>query len=479
MANISLSSLVKGSSSLGFTGSRGFTGSFGFSGSRGYTGSQGFVGSAGPSAWTPIANAQMTISQDNTFIKTSGTNGAFDGQVYSKEGYVTAAVSAYMSGLNQGPNTLFGLTTNTTSTSTSSLNYAFLIDYNYVKVQELGNTVTLNQLSPGTTGYDDVNNTFGPISGGVTSLQIVYDGENVKYYVDTTLIRSVARSSSSMLYFSSFFAYVNQTVPTGGISHVTFGAVGRNGYTGSTGSLGYTGSIGFTGSAGAGFTGSAGAGFTGSAGTAGSAGTTGFTGSVGFTGSAGAGFTGSAGTAGSAGTTGFTGSVGFTGSAGGTGFTGSIGFTGSGSTGFTGSAGAGFTGSAGTVGFTGSAGGGLTSTAGFTTWTGVPYDIGSAVVGKPTASQNVLKFRTVRAFTIGTTGHMANADVAATASTTFTIYKNAGSIGSVVFGAGATTSTITIASTSFAAGDKFVITAPASIDSTLSDIDFSFFATLN
>jgi len=58
--------------------------------------------------------------------------------------------------------------------------------------------------------------------------------------------------------------------------------------------------------------------------------------------------------AGSAGTTGFTGSVGFVGSAGTNGFTGSIGFTGS--VGFVGSTGVGFAGSAGTNGFTGSIG---------------------------------------------------------------------------------------------------------------------------
>ena len=180
---------------------------------------------------------------------------------------------------------------------------------------------------------------------------------------------------------------------------------------------------------------------------------------------------------GAQGITGAKGDTGFTGS------TGSIGYTGSASTviGFTGSAGEfGYTGSASTViGFTGSAGEIITSTSSFTTFTNVPYDIGSSVLGKPTASVVVLRFRAARPFTVVTTGHQAIADIAATSSTVFTIAKNNTTIGNASFASGATTATVTVASTSFAAGDKLIITAPAGVDATLADIDFTLVAKLD
>jgi hypothetical protein len=474
---------------LGFTGSAGnlgFTGSAGpigpangYTGSRGFTGSVGFTGSGGTLSWNPQITANIITvsytSSGNEYSKISGVQGVYDGQLRSLGGYQLASCFAY-AGLNPSDSSglVFGLTTDPSSTSINQFSYGFLVklpvgsSFYTTTIIENGIEQSLNQLPSDSPLRINNTNTLIDALG----YQITYDGNNVNYYASNTLVRSTPRTIGSLLYFNSLFKTRSET-----LYNVSFTSIGLTGFTGSAGA-GFTGSAGTTG-----FTGSVG--FTGSAGTAGaagSAGSTGFTGSLGFTGSAGIGFTGSAGAAGSAGSTGFTGSAGagFTGSAG---SAGTVGFTGSagsaGTVGFTGSAGSGFTGSAGAIGFTGSSGDSITSTANITTWTNVPYDIGSTVIGKPAASGVVLRFRAVRAFTIDSTGHQAFADIAATASTVFTVAKNSSSIGTVTFGAGATTSTVSVTSTSFIVGDKLVVTAPASADATLSDIDFSFVAKLD
>ena len=114
-----------------------------------------------------------------------------------------------------------------------------------------------------------------------------------------------------------------------------------------------------------------------------------------------------------------------------------------------------------------------------TTWANLPYDVGSTVVGKPTASETVLRFRAVRPFTVQSSGHEIVANVAATGSTVFTVTKNTTSIGSITFAAAATVPTVTVTATSFAAGDKLIITAPSVVDATLADIDLTLIAKLN
>lgn len=65
----------------------------------------------------------------------------------------------------------------------------------------------------------------------------------------------------------------------------------------------------------------------------------------------------------------------------------------------------------------------------------------------------------------------AAAAIAATAQTTYTLFKNGGSIGTIVFAASGTTGTFTVASeVSFAAGDIFEIRGPSTADGSLADI---------
>jgi hypothetical protein len=111
----------------------------------------------------------------------------------------------------------------------------------------------------------------------------------------------------------------------------------------------------------------------------------------------------------------------------------------------------------------------------------IPYDIASAIMGKPAGAAVVMRFVAVRAFTIpaGATGSIAKTSTVATASTTFSLQKNGAAFGTMVFGAGAASGTFTVAAaTSFAAGDVFTIVAPTTADATFGDCEFTIAATL-
>ena len=75
----------------------------------------------------------------------------------------------------------------------------------------------------------------------------------------------------------------------------------------------------------------------------------------------------------------------------------------------------------------------------------------------------------------GMTGSQGTAETAATAQTDFDVQKNGVSAGTMRFAAAATTATFIMATaTSFSPGDKLQLIAPATPDSTLADIAWSF-----
>ena len=105
------------------------------------------------------------------------------------------------------------------------------------------------------------------------------------------------------------------------------------------------------------------------------------------------------------------------------------------------------------------------------------FSIGTFIAGKPGASEKLIRFKTPKAFTlpVALTGSQFVAEVAATASTTFTITKNGTSIGTLAFAASGTVPTITFATaTAFVVGDVLGLNAPATADATLADISFTF-----
>lgn len=106
-----------------------------------------------------------------------------------------------------------------------------------------------------------------------------------------------------------------------------------------------------------------------------------------------------------------------------------------------------------------------------------PYDFYAFVPGVMVNSMTILGIDALRAFTfpISLTGSVFKAGVAATGSTTVTLLKNGVSIGTVVWSASGTTGAITFAgAVSFAVGDIFTMTGPATADATLANIRFNF-----
>lgn len=64
-----------------------------------------------------------------------------------------------------------------------------------------------------------------------------------------------------------------------------------------------------------------------------------------------------------------------------------------------------------------------------------------------------------------------------TGAATFVIAKNGTQVGTIVFSAGNASGVVTVDSAVlFAVGDKLTVTAPASVDATLADVDFTLVA---
>lgn len=106
-----------------------------------------------------------------------------------------------------------------------------------------------------------------------------------------------------------------------------------------------------------------------------------------------------------------------------------------------------------------------------------PYDIAFSVYGKPTASETVMRFKTPRSFILpqAQTNAQASAVTPATASTVFTVKRNAANIGTITFAPASTAGTIALTAThTFNVGDSFSVIAPVGADATLADIDVTF-----
>lgn len=106
----------------------------------------------------------------------------------------------------------------------------------------------------------------------------------------------------------------------------------------------------------------------------------------------------------------------------------------------------------------------------------IAYDIMSQANGLLTASHHLLNLIATRAFTLpqNLTGSFCKAQTAANSSTTFIIYKNASSIGTVTFSALSTDGVIDLPlAISFSPGDVLRVVGPGTPDNTLSDVAIS------
>lgn len=105
----------------------------------------------------------------------------------------------------------------------------------------------------------------------------------------------------------------------------------------------------------------------------------------------------------------------------------------------------------------------------------IRFDINFSFVGIPTASQKSAVYTAQRAITIDYTAPGNAAALAASgASAAFTVYKNNVSAGTITFSTSATGTYSIGSNIVLAAGDTLYIGAPASPDSTLSDIGIGF-----
>jgi hypothetical protein len=104
------------------------------------------------------------------------------------------------------------------------------------------------------------------------------------------------------------------------------------------------------------------------------------------------------------------------------------------------------------------------------------YLLGMTFDGSPTAAQVVLRHPAAISYQLpaSLSGSQFYAAVACTATCTFTLKKNGGSIGTIQFATGATGGTATFSTAqSFSVGDKLTIEAPSPADSTLANLGFT------
>jgi len=102
------------------------------------------------------------------------------------------------------------------------------------------------------------------------------------------------------------------------------------------------------------------------------------------------------------------------------------------------------------------------------------YDLGVFYPGKPSADEVILRFPFPRIVNFGTdmSGSYANAGVAATSETIFSLQKDSGEIATCTFAAAASVGSYS-GEDNFSAGEVLRIVAPASADATLENIGFT------
>ena len=103
--------------------------------------------------------------------------------------------------------------------------------------------------------------------------------------------------------------------------------------------------------------------------------------------------------------------------------------------------------------------------------------IAVTIEGIPTATQRLLRYRTTQALDLVAASSLGDADIAATASTVFTVKINGVTAGTITFGAGQTVGVAAFTVTAVPLGALLEIYAPGSVDATLSNITLALAAT--
>ncbi len=104
-----------------------------------------------------------------------------------------------------------------------------------------------------------------------------------------------------------------------------------------------------------------------------------------------------------------------------------------------------------------------------------PYDFFTNTIGSPVANAAVARFVVGRNFTtpLNLVGSQAVAEVAATASTVFSVNKNGVQFATITYGIGSAFGIFSGTAESFIPGDKLTIVAPSTPDTTLASLTFN------
>jgi hypothetical protein len=163
------------------------------------SGSTPTQGARGASTWTPVmTNVTQSLTDSNTFSKTAGGSD-WNAQVYSTQGYVRGAFVTSQISSTTGF-AMVGLDSNPSASAlTEDIDYAFYFNNGRPDIQESGVTVFTG------TSYTTSSIAY-----------ITYDGINVRYFLDDTLLRTTPRSIGSALYLDS-------SMYTQGLSFINLG----------------------------------------------------------------------------------------------------------------------------------------------------------------------------------------------------------------------------------------------------------------
>lgn len=162
----------------------------------------------GGSEWTPIMR-NVTQGPNYQFTKTGGSG--WDNQFYSAEGYTT---NVYLSAnpISFTDYSVIGFNSDPTTPRSNyeTIDYCFWLAGSEVRAME-------NGVFQSTSYYLTNNN---------DTLYLSYDGSVVRYFINSTQIRSVSRSVGAALYVDSSIRDLGD-----GFRNVSFGTIGEQGVT--------------------------------------------------------------------------------------------------------------------------------------------------------------------------------------------------------------------------------------------------------
>lgn len=201
----------------------------GLTGGTGPQGSTGPVGISGTNSWTPVLVNVAQSNSGSTFTRSGGSADTWDSRVYSREGYSRGvSMAARRSAATANPGRCaFGLNSDPgTAGDHTTLDYGFYLSGNLAYIQ-IGEQTPINPVN---------------ISSNPT-LYIIYDGQQVRFYMNADLLYATVRPIDVPLYLDMrlFSADIS-------VENVVYGPMGE---AGPTGPQGVTGPQGSTGPAGA------------------------------------------------------------------------------------------------------------------------------------------------------------------------------------------------------------------------------------